>query len=591
MLAPFLLAFPSIPVPEYDRHELYQLAASAERVVAGSITAVQTETFDLRVERDLLGGEAGSTLRLKRFFDWTCAMRWDEYQVGQRVVLFLHGDRTMGAGNEGDWPMVGEQVLAPYRIHGLEWTVHPLGRGEEDGTQLGIDELERALRGYRRCFETSTHWIDGREHLRLSYALDEAAAVEFALDSSLARHLQEETLSSGVFLAPDARPPLAPLALEPVVRLHEDNMFGMEMASPGDLNGDGWDDLAALGDFRRLWIALLDSTGHPLAVQRIEPDALGVPDLWFAAGLAPIGDFDRDGVPDLAVGAPAREKNRHGCAGLLLLNRDGSLKRALVLDGSGLHSGGSAEPGFGAALTTAGDLDGNGVVDLVVDIDRTTFAFDLSRLLAKEEPAPHTLPVLYLDSSGAVTRTAPLLAGDFVGPGSDVTFADALAEIGDLDGDGRSEIAIGYPFDGDGGEYRGAVWIAFLDSNGALRAKAKISDWSGSFDAPLRDGDELGRSLAAPGDLDGDHVPDLVVGGAKELWILLLQRDGTVKRFQTFGARAGGFVAADRIRSLALLKGPGGVRHLAVGGTPSGRRMESALWVLRMGLDGTLSVP
>lgn len=97
-----ILSVLSGPTPEYTRYELHELVATAQRVVSGSIVALQEKTFDLAVERDLLGDTPASTLRLKRFFDWTCAGRWTEYRVGQRVVLFLHGDRAMGAGDEGD---------------------------------------------------------------------------------------------------------------------------------------------------------------------------------------------------------------------------------------------------------------------------------------------------------------------------------------------------------------------------------------------------------------------------------------------------------------------------------------------------------
>lgn len=59
------------PVREYTRFELYDLVASAERVVSGTIVALQKETFDLTIERELSGGRVGAEpIRLRRFFDW-----------------------------------------------------------------------------------------------------------------------------------------------------------------------------------------------------------------------------------------------------------------------------------------------------------------------------------------------------------------------------------------------------------------------------------------------------------------------------------------------------------------------------------------
>ena len=60
-------------------------------------------------------------------------------------------------------------------------------------------------------------------------------------------------------------------------------------------------------------------------------------------------------------------------------------------------------------------------------------------------------------------------------------FSWAPANIGDLDGDGNSDIAVGSPFDDDGGSSRGAVRVLFLNSDGTVKASQKISSTQGSF--------------------------------------------------------------------------------------------------------------
>ena len=579
LLALLCLAVPS--APEYDRLEMYELAARAERVIAGTITAVQEKTFDLTVERDLLGGGIVGHLRLERFNDWTCAMRWDEYQAGQRVVLFLIGNRAMGAGDEGDWPIVDGQAFAPYRIHGLEQQKVAAGRRENRGTFVSLDELDQAIRGYRRCFVSSIERSDGRDRARVRFALDEQAALDYARTSTLARHLYEDTLSSASFVELD--PHLLPPALdvEPLVRVRgESGLFATRMVTPGDLDGDGWDDLVVRE--AGLWVVQLDAGGNVLRKTAIDADTLG-PDVYFGEGLTPIGDFDHDGVPDVAVSASPKEKNGTAGIGLLLLRRDGSLKRAVVLDAEGARGA----LGFGMSLSSIGDLDGNGVVDLLVDMDPS---FVLQASLDGKGRRPHELVLLTLESTAAVSRMTSVPAADILGEGLSVAFARAMVQLGDLDGDGLPEMALGHPCGDDGGEFRGAVYIVTLERSGALHAQHEISDWSGGFDARLMDGDEFGEALAAPGDLDGDGIPDLIVSGARELWILYLQRDGTVRRFAQFGPRAGGFVAVDRILSLAVLRGSAGERRLAVGGRLGAPRMDPCLWFLKLDA-GTLSKP
>src|SRR6185503_6558018 len=84
-------------------------------------------------------------------------------------------------------------------------------------------------------------------------------------------------------------------------------------------------------------------------------------------------------------------------------------------------------------------------------------------------------------------------------------FGDAVAYLGDLDGAGPSvaAIAVGAIGDDDGSSHRGAVWILFLNSSGAVISHQKISSTAGGFTGVLQSNDEFGSSVAWLGDLDG----------------------------------------------------------------------------------------
>ncbi len=91
--------------------------------------------------------------------------------------------------------------------------------------------------------------------------------------------------------------------------------------------------------------------------------------------------------------------------------------------------------------------------------------------------------------------------------------------MGDVDGDGVSDLAVGADGDDDGflqpgapNEGSGAVWLLFLEPDGSVAGHQKLSDVAGGFDADLDSWDSFGAGLAALGDFDGNGVPDLVAG-------------------------------------------------------------------------------
>jgi lysophospholipase L1-like esterase len=336
--------------------------------------------------------------------------------------------------------------------------------------------------------------------------------------------------------------------------------FGEYIANIGDLNGDGTADIAVgtVGDDDgganrgAVWILFLNPDGTVKAQQKISDTAgnfTGVLDDGdlFGQSVGRIGDLDGDGITELAVGTGDDDdgSTNAGAVWILFLNADGTVKahqKISALAGGftgALPSGGE----FGHGVAGLGDLDGDGTADLAVNQRNV----DGSR---------GAVWVLFLNSNGTVKSSQQIgrAAGGFTGTlDRNDFFGKYLANIGDVNGDGITDLAAGARGDDDGGSGRGAVWILFLNANGTVKGSQKISDTEGNFQGILDDFDQFGQSVGGLGDVDGDGVPDIVVGadddddgasGAGAAWILLLNRDGTVKSHRKISALSEDFPVA-----------------------------------------------
>ena len=524
----FLALVPLHGARSYDRFELHELAACAEQVVVGTIEALQETTFDLAVERAIVGAP-GPSLRLERFVDWTCAGRYAPYRTGQRVLLFLGKGHVLGAGDEGEMPLVGNGVLVPYPVRGSRFVERRLDGGEFFAAWVPLEDVAEAVPAFRESFSFGRNEPHGFEvggtHARVAEASLEALRAR----SAFARELVEDTLRCPCYGGERVREPrpAGVLGLEHA-RGHEPGRQGIALQSfPALPAGQGAEVL--VGDpWNRCVTRLRLGAEDCAALERLEMPARDGRE-WsrfdgpeYGRALAPLGDLDGDGHSELVVAAPssasAHFADREHEAALFLSTLPGDGPARLLRE---IGPGEAPELvdgcAFGLALCAL-DLDGDGRSELIV----------ARRPHAKwRTQTPGSLAVLFLEPDGAVGSWSAIGA-DAAGHGDGADFGAVLASPGDLDGDGVPDLVLGEPSAEAGGPYRGGLRVLFLTARGELHGWTRL-DATSSPALALEDGDELGAALAAPGDLDGDGIPDLVAAGARALWTLLLAPDGSVR--------------------------------------------------------------
>ncbi len=321
--------------------------------------------------------------------------------------------------------------------------------------------------------------------------------------------------------------------------------LGISVANIGDLDDDGIQDIAVAGhgdddggsDIGAVWILFLNKDGTVKGQQKISATQGGFTGALsngdqFGKGLANIGDLDGDEVMDLLVGAPSDNDGGtdKGAVWILFLNTDGTVKdQQKISDTEGNFTGALDNSDyFGLGVSSIGDLDDDGVIDIVVGAvgDDDGYA------------DKGAIWILFLNTDGTVKSHQKIsdTRGNFTAPVDYYgNFGISLANMDDLDDDGIQDIAVGAHAAGDGGVNRGAVWILFLKTNGKVKGYQKISATRGNFAGTLDDYDYFGRSVANIGDLDGDGKQDIAVGANEDddggtdigaVWILNLFSQG-----------------------------------------------------------------
>jgi hypothetical protein len=293
--------------------------------------------------------------------------------------------------------------------------------------------------------------------------------------------------------------------------------FGQSVAGGGDVNGDGYADVLIAepgysnGSSREGAVHLM--YGNPYAKNvdceliqpswTFEPNQAGVGDKLVMAGA---GDVNGDGFGDVIIGAPTVDTGPSGgqAAG-----------RASLFLGSpmGLRSnpawswqGSQADMRFGASVASAGDVNGDGLSDVVIGATGSSATSD-------GQPGEGRA-YLFLGSatSGLHPQPAWTAEGNQVG----AEFGNAVSG-GDLNGDGLSDLIVGAHLFDDGAfheEGRSYVFLAcpVRTQFGCAERVASTPSWQAGRWGQHQNSAQVGISVSAVGDMNGDGRSEFLVG-------------------------------------------------------------------------------
>ncbi|CAB5499863.1 hypothetical protein formerly called flagellar hook-length control protein FliK, partial [Bathymodiolus thermophilus thioautotrophic gill symbiont] len=345
---------------------------------------------------------------------------------------------------------------------------------------------------------------------------------------------------------------------------------GHSVSSAGDVNGDGLDDLIVstslgedgVGKVGKSYVVFGKTDGSAVNLSVIAAGTGGFvingenAGDWNGYSVSSAGDVNGDGLDDLIVGSFQADTNSKSDAGKSYVvfgkTNESAVNLSVIAAGTGgfVINGENANDFSGYSVSSAGDVNGDGLDDLIVgafhaDSNGKNNAGKSYVVFGKKEKDAVNLSVIAAGTGGFVIN-GESIADDFSGA--------SVSSAGDVNGDGLDDLIVGAHFaDPASKSEAGKSYVIFGKTDETSVDLSKIASGTGGFVINGENiDDRSGVSVSSAGDVNGDGLDDLIVGAyladpsgtnnAGKSYVVFGKKDKATVDLSVIASGTGGFV-------------------------------------------------